>query len=511
MSDASSYQAVSITKRFGATVALDAVDFELRPFEIHALVGENGAGKSTLVKILTGATTPSEGRLLLAEQERTFRSPRDAQAAGIAVVHQDNQLFPDLTVWENVAATASVPAKVGPFVARRATGERVERVFDEFGIDVDARCRVRELAAANRKLVEIARALLLDPRFLLLDEPTATLTPDESDRLAELIGRLRDSGRGVVLVTHHLEEVLGLADRTTVLRDGRWAGTFSRTELSREVLVDAMLGGQVEHRERIARGALDEAVLEVRDLRLATHARPVTFDARAGELVALVGLVGSGATALLERLGGARHDMPGQIRVRGRRARLRSPAEAVRHGMGYLPGDRKTAGIVADQSVAVNVALASLPAMSRWGWCDRRRLSAAADDARRRLGIRCRSTSQPIRELSGGNQQKVMVARWLLSGVSVLLVDEPTHGVDIGARTEIHDHFRRFASTGGTVVFASSDLDEVLVLADRVLVLRKGEVGADITLNERPGLDRAALLQLITGLSREADEVEVRT
>lgn len=509
MTDAGSYQAVSVTKRYGATVALEEVDFELCRREIHALVGENGAGKSTLVKILTGATAPTEGHLVLGGEKRTFRSPRQAQGAGIAVVHQDNQLFPELTVWENVAATASVPAKIGPLVARRATGERVERVFEEFGIDVDPRRKVRQLAAAERKLVEIARALLLNPQFLLLDEPTATLTPDESERLVHLIQRLRQSGRGVVLVTHQLEEVLGFADRTTVLRDGRWAGTFPRTELTREVLVEAMLGGQVEHRDRVGRRAFDEAAIGVRDLRLAPRARCVEFTARVGEIVALVGLVGSGTTALLERLGGARRDLPAQIHLRGRTVRLRSSADAVRNGVGYLSRDRKTAGIVGDQSLAVNVALASLPALSRFGWSGRREMNEAAENARRRLGIRCTTTGQPMRTLSGGNQQKALVARWLLSGVSVLLVDEPTQGVDIGARADIHDHLRRFSSTGGTVVFASSDLDEVLVLADRVLILRRGEVAADIVLEERPELERADLLELMTGLSREADHQEV--
>jgi ribose transport system ATP-binding protein len=500
------FRARQVTVRYGNAAALDSVSFDLQMGEIHALVGENGAGKSTLVRVLTGATVPMDGTLLLDGQQTSFASPRDAQAAGVAVVHQDNQLFPDLTVWENVAATASLPSRVGPLVARRATCRRVERVFDEFGMDIDPLVKARTLAAAERKVVEIARALLLDPRFLLLDEPTATLTPDESERLAELIVRLRDSGRGIVLVTHHLEEVLGIADRTTVLRDGRWAGTFTRADLTRDVLISAMLGGQVEARLRTARAALDETVLEIRSLRLTPSARPIDLSVRRGELVAMVGLVGSGATALLERIGGARRDLPGTLVVRGRQRKLRSPADAVRHDIGYLSADRKGDGLVGEQSVAVNVALASLPKLTRAGFCDRRRIAAIAEEVKERLNIRCQSMHQPIRTLSGGNQQKALVARWLTSGVQIMLIDEPTHGVDIRARAEIHEHLRRFAADGGTVLFATSDLDEALVMADRILVMRKGEVGAELVIEEMPALDRAGLLALVTGLSAEGQE-----
>ena len=498
------YGAVGVTVRYGNAAALDGVDFDVRAGEVHALVGENGAGKSTLVKVLTGAVRPGEGTLLLDGVPRTFRSPREAQAAGIAVVHQDNQLFPDLTVWENVAATAALPVRVGPLVARRATAARVERVFEEFGIDIDPTAKARSLSAAERKVVEVARAILLDPSFLLLDEPTATLTPGEAEHLGDLIRRLRDGGRGVVLVTHHLEEVIGISDRTTVLRDGRWAGTFLRTDLTREVLVGAMLGGQVEERARAARVVRAEAVLEVRGLRLAPSARAVDLTVRSGEIVALVGLVGSGTTALLERVAGARRDLPGTLVLKDRPRALRSPAEAARWGIGYLPADRKGGGVVGDQSLAVNVVLASLRKFTRIGFADRRRIRSTAEDARQRFGIRCRDVGQPIAALSGGNQQKALVARWLVSGVELLVLDEPTHGVDIGARAEIHEHLRRYVSDAGSLLLATSDLDEALVLADRILVLRKGEIATEIVVDERPDLDRPALLALVTGLSREA-------
>lgn len=501
-----SFEANSITVRYGNAAALDAVSFSLQPGEIHALVGENGAGKSTLVRVLTGATSPTNGSLVLDGMSVSFASPREAQAAGVAVVHQDNQLFPDLTVWENVAATASLPARFGPFVARRATARRVERIFDEFQIDVDPGGRARELAAAERKIVEIARAVLLEPRFLLLDEPTATLTPGESEHLAELIRRLRDSGQGIVLVTHHLEEVLGLADRTTVLRDGRWAGTYPRADLTRETLVRAMLGDQIEERARTAREGSEQAALEIEELQLSPSARPIRLSLRGGEIVAMVGLIGSGATALLERLSGSRNDLPAAIQVAGSRQKLRSPADAVRHGIGFLSADRKEAGIVGDQSVAVNVALASLPSLSRFGFCDRRRMGTMAENARRRLGIRCQSVRQPIRTLSGGNQQKALIGRWLASGVAVMLIDEPTHGVDIGARAEIHRHLHDFAADGGSLLLATSDLDEALVIADRILVMRRGEIGAELVVDEMPQLDRGALLALLTGLSTEPQE-----
>ncbi len=497
------YQAVGITVRYAAAAALERVDFEVRTGEIHALVGENGAGKSTLVKVLTGAVRPTEGRLLLAGSRQSFHSPRDAQAAGIAVVYQDSQLFPGLTVWENVAATASLPARVGPFVARRATARRVERVFDEFGIDIDPMAKVGSLTAAERKMVEIARAVLLDPRFLLLDEPTATLTPGESDSLAELIRHLRANGRGIVLVTHHLDEVLSLSDRTTVLRDGRRVGTFAGAELTRDALVGAMLGRQVEERLGTSRPTRADIVLEVRRVQLTASASSVDLTVRAGEIVALVGLVGSGGTALLERLGGARRDIPCEVKLNSRIRSVRSPAEAKRWGVGFLSADRKGAGIVPDQSVAVNVALAALSEVCRLGFCDRKKMRRIAADAKQRLGIRCQDMGQTISTLSGGNQQKALVARWLVSGVKLLLIDEPTHGVDIGARAELHECLRQYASDGGSIVFATSDLDEALVLADRILVLRKGEIGTEVVVDDRLDLDRAALLALVTGLSRD--------
>jgi ABC-type sugar transport system ATPase subunit len=494
------YRAERVTKRYAGTVALLDATFEVVPGEVHALVGGNGAGKSTMVKILTGAVSPTEGELRLDGEILSFRSPRDARLAGIAVVHQDNQLFDELTVWENVAALSDPPRR-GPLLDRTLTRQRAGRVIRALGVYIDLDQRMRGLPATERKLVEIARGLLEDPRYLLLDEPTAALDPTEAKRLAQVIQRLKADGKGVVLVSHHLEEVLELADRVTVLRDGRVAGSFRRDDVDERRLIEAMVGGAPEPRAATSGTSAGAEILTVRGMVLAPGAEPLDLTLHRGEIVAVVGLVGSGVSKLLARVAGARPDPPAEIRVDGRPLRLRSTAEATRAGIGYLPPDRNAAGIIRDQSIAVNIGLASLRRLSRWGLCTNRQLAPTAVHMKEALNIRCRDTRQPIGTLSGGNQQKALIGRWLASGASILVIDEPTQGVDVAARAEIHGHLRRFVGGGNALLFGSSDLDEVLVLANRVLVLRKGELAEELDLTTGEVSDRHELLALVTGLS----------
>ena len=366
---------------------------------------------------------------------------------------------------------------------------------------------MRDIALQERKLLEIARALIQAPRILLpLDEPTAMLTPAESvSHLFDLVHRLRQQGLGVVLVTHHLEEVLEHADRTSVLRDGANVGTFERRQLDRSTLVQAMLGGHLEQRPKERSQARAHAALSVAGLQLRGDAPGIDLEVRQGEIVAVVGLLGCGASTLLQRITGF-SGVPTVLEVDGEQTTVRSPTGARRRGIGYVSSDRKRSGIVAGQSLARNVSFPDLPAVTRRGVLSVKLLRNRADDLKVRFDVRCESVDQAIGTLSGGNQQKALIGRWLAAGVRMLVLDEPTQGVDIGARQEIHGHLRGHAADGGARLRVT-DLDEVLLLADRVVVMRKGEVASVLDEAEVAAMTRGRLLSLIAGMDQVDSEV----
>ncbi|MGH8963008.1 MAG: sugar ABC transporter ATP-binding protein [Jatrophihabitantaceae bacterium] len=489
--------ATGVSQRYGGMAALQDVSFDVHTGEIHALLGENGAGKSTLMRVLTGVLVPDTGELCLDGERQSFGTPRDAQVAGIGVVHQDYHLFPELSVAENVCGV-SVRAPSHAGMVSRASMDRIARdLLRSLGTDVDPRRRVAGLDAAERKLIEIARALLEKPRFLLLDEPTAALEPRETDRLLDVISSLRDRGTGIILVTHRLGEVCRVADRASILRDGRNVGTLPRPELSPRALSELIVGSAVVELDGPSHAA-GAPVLEIDGLRLRSGAEPVHLHVGARELVAVVGLVGSGVPELLGAVSGSRPNKRADIRVSGRPVAIRSPLHARRAGIGFAPEDRKRSGLMLQQSIATNMGLASLGNFSRGGFSDRPALSTAAQDARRRFDIRCQSVDQLVGRLSGGNQQKVLLGRWHLADVSTLVVQEPSQGVDIAARREIHEHLLGFAAAGGQVLFSSSDLDEVRAIAHRIYVLHAGEVSTvfDNFGEHRPS--RAALTEAMT-------------
>ena len=486
-----------VTHRYGGVAALTDVGFDVSTGEVHALLGENGAGKSTLVRVLTGALLPDAGELAIDGRPLRFSTPRDAQAAGIGVVHQDYHLFPDLTVAENVGAVSVHAPSRGRIVDRRRMVSTARELLGDLGIDVDPRKKAGNLDAAERKLIEIARALLQRPRFLLLDEPTAALEPRETDRLLDVITRLRDRGTGVILVTHRLGEVCRVADRATALRDGRSVGTLPKHELTPAALTHLIVGSAVTDLDGPAHRAGPPAV-EVRGLRLRADAEPIDLTVGEREVVAVIGLVGSGVPAVLGAVAGSVPDRDASITVDGTPARITGPREARRLGIGFAPEDRKRKGLLLGQSIAANMGLGSLPSWGRAGFTQHGALRRAAEEAGAIFDIRCRSVDQPVGALSGGNQQKVLLGRWHLAGVSTLVVQEPSQGVDIGARHEIHKHLEAFAAGGGRVLFSSSDIDEVRAIAHRIYVLHAGEVSAvfDNTGPER--LSRAALTQAMT-------------
>lgn len=487
-------RARAVSRTFGAVQALWNVDLAVRAGEVHALLGENGAGKSTLVKILAGALEPSAGAVELDGRSVRFFHPSAAMAAGIAVVHQDPNLFDDMSVAHNVLA-GQRPPTVGPFLARRRIIERARRLLDELGVALDVTARVGELGAGQRKLVEIARALAAPRRVLILDEPTASLEAAETEMVLRLVEHVAAQGQAVLLVTHRLNEVRRLAHRATVLRDGRRVGLLHGDEIDPDRIVTLMLGYQPEASVSLSHRCQDVPVLRIEGLALAPRRPSFPVELRRGEILGLTGLAGSGAVdtiRCLAGLGGGRV----VAEVNGRRVRLSSPAAAVAAGIGFIPEDRKGAGLVLSQSVASNVVLAQLPSVSNRGWLLRQRRRAVADRYRHQLGIRCAHVDQAVEELSGGNQQKVLIAKWVHAAVPILLLEEPTHGVDVGARQAIHRQLLDFAASGGSIIMLSSELDELIALCHRIAVFHAGRL---VEVIDGPTADPGRLTALQTG------------
>ncbi|MDO8212044.1 sugar ABC transporter ATP-binding protein [Conexibacter sp. CPCC 206217] len=500
------FAAEHVVHAYGANVVLHDVGFTLERGRVAALIGENGSGKSTLLKIMTGALTPTGGQLSIAGRSVVFANPGDAQRAGIAVVHQDYNLIDDLSIAENVYALGHPLPRRGPLrrVDRRRLHALVDGLLGELGITLAPGRLVRTLDAVERKFVEIARAMVVRPRFLILDEPTASLEPAAAARVLTLIEQLRDGGAGVALVSHRLDEVTRVSDEVTVLRDGRRLAAVATAATDRRELA-RLVGGAHAERARVARAGASPATaapppagdtrppaLRLRDVRIAAAGAPIELDVRVGEVVGLTGLLGSGAARLLAMLGGAT-PLDGVAELGGAATRIRTPIEAQRAGIGFIAEDRKGAGLVPDQSVAENIALASLQRTSRGPWLRRRAIDEQARRFRDEFDIRLPSIHAPVRSLSGGNQQKVLLARALATGARVLVIDEPTHGVDVGGKAQIHTLLRDFAARGGAVLIASTDIDEILDLCDRVGVLRHGELVALRPVGELSRVDLTVL------------------
>jgi ABC-type sugar transport system ATPase subunit len=473
-----------ISKRFPGVAALTDVSFEVRTGECHALLGENGAGKSTLGKILAGLYRPDGGRVLIAGREARFHSPREAVQAGVALVHQELVFCPNLSVAENLCLH-DLP-KRGLFVDRRRLREKAEALAARVGLEVDVGRPLSSLSIAQEQLAQIAAAVGLGARVLVFDEPTSSLGREEVDRLFGLIRQLQTSGVTMIYVSHRLEEVFEICQSVTVLRDGRHVATRPVGEVSHDEFVRMMVGRPVEDVTHKARGPAGQqsqrARLRVRGLASAGRFADINLQVRSGEIVGLAGLVGAGRTEILEALFGLDSTARGEIIVDDHSVHIRSPRGAQALGITLIPEDRKRQGLVLGMNVRENVTLPSIDRFRRlFGAADRRAESALADRCRQELSIRAPANETPIAALSGGNQQKVVFARGLAADCRILLIDEPTRGVDVGAKREIHDLIRQLAAKGAGVLVVSSDLPELLALADRVVVLRRGTIAAELS------------------------------
>lgn len=468
-----------IGKSFGGVRVLEDVDFDVRAGEVHALAGENGAGKSTLMRILTGALPEYEGAIRLAGRTVRFASPPHAFQHGIRIIHQELSLVPALSVLDNIFMGRE---RAGAFrLDRRAEEQRVRPVLDRLGLALDLQQPVEELPLAHQQLVELAKALVFEARLLVMDEPTSALNAQEVERLLAVVRDLRSRGCGIVYITHRMEEVYRVADRITVLRDGRRVATERADVLTRERLVQAMIGRAEGEQYPPARPLAGPLRLQVRDFRV-KRARGlavdgVSLEARAGEIVGLAGLEGSGRSELLMGLfGGLGCSASGEVRIEGRRVSVDCPARAVREGLALLTSDRKTTGLVMSMDAGANITLASQERHACRGWRRLRSERAALERQVRQLGIRGVVEGREIATLSGGNQQKVALGKWLETGPRILLLDEPTRGIDVGAKHEIYQLMQRWKEQGLALLLVTSELPELLALADRILVLHRGRL-----------------------------------
>jgi rhamnose transport system ATP-binding protein len=463
-------------KSFGAVQALIDGSVTLRAGEVHALLGENGAGKSTLVKILAGVYQPDSGTLAAGGREVTLHGPAAAQAAGIAVIYQEPTLFPDLTVSENMFIGRQ-PLRNGRRIDRRAMQDEAAATFKRLGVPLDPARIARGLSIADQQVVEIGKALSLDARVIVMDEPTAALSATEVERLFEVIRTLKAQGAAVLFISHRLEEVFAICQTVTVMRDGRHVLTSDLAGLTANDLVRAMVGRELAGRppEEVGTGP-GEPVLTVERLTREGVFTDVSFTVRAGEIVALAGLVGAGRSEVARAVFGIDRYDAGQVSVHGRRLKKASPTNAMAAGIGFVPEDRRQQGLVMDMSVQQNVALASLDALRKGGLIRARAERAMAADWAARLAIKYGRLTDPVSMLSGGNQQKVVLAKWLGRKPTVLIVDEPTRGIDVGTKAEVHHLLTELARSGVAVLMISSELPEVLGVAERVLVMREGRL-----------------------------------
>ncbi len=484
-----------IYKSFPGVQAVNDVSLEVYGGQILALVGENGAGKSTLMNIINGVTALDAGSIYLDGQAVHITSPRRALELGITMIHQELALIPELTVGQNLYLGRE-PRRWGGWIDWSRVYRLAQQELDRLGIDISARAKINDLSIAERQLVEIAKALSYRARLIALDEPTSSLTSRETETLFRLVRMLRAEGVALIYISHRLEEVFELADRIAVMRDGQLVGEGSAEEFTPSRLVHLMVGRELAEFFPKSSTTRGEPILRVVNLHSGKEVRGVSFELHKGEIVGMAGLVGSGRSNVARLLFGADPLQKGEIWFEGKRVELRSPRDAIRLGIGLVPEDRKTQGLFLKQSVRYNVASVLLQLLSRLSFINFRAINQAVRQLVERLRIRTPSLSQQVRNLSGGNQQKVVISRWLALNPKVLILDEPTRGVDVGAKAEIHALMNELAAQGMAILMISSELPEVLGVSDRILVMREGCIVAEMT---REDATQDRIMQAATG------------
>jgi len=466
-----------IEKSFPGVKALRGVDLTLRSGEVLALLGENGAGKSTLIKMLGGAHRPDQGSIHICGQRVELSSPISAIAAGIGVIYQEFNLIPHLSAWENIFLGKE---RSSVFVERNTERRRAKELFDQIGVPVPIDTPCGELSIAQQQLVEIAKALSQDARLIVMDEPSAAITPQEVERLFHIIRDLKSRGIGVIYISHRLDEIFNIADRVVVLRDGQLAGEGETRSLTRQQMIEWMVGREIQNEFPKTRHTQKQVRLSVRNLNRGNAVRDVNFDIRAGEVLGVTGLIGAGRTETARLIFGADRYETGQISLDGRSLDIRSPRDAIRNGICLLTEDRKGQGLILELSVRDNFGLPNLSDFSRFNFINPSNERAAFSKYVQQLQIKIPDQEQLARNLSGGNQQKVVLAKWLERNAEVLIFDEPTRGIDVGAKYEIYLLINALAKQGKAILMISSELPEVIGMSDRILVMHEGRITGEI-------------------------------
>lgn len=474
-----------ISKAFPGVQALRDVHLTVAPGEIHALVGENGAGKSTLMKVLTGAYQADAGTITWRGQPVAIHAPGDAQALGISMIHQELSLLPYMTVGQNVFLGREPRGRLPGFIDWRTLYRQTADWLDQLDLNVDPRAEARGLSIAQQQMVEVAKALSLEASLIVMDEPTSSLTEQETEVLFSMMRALRERGVAIIYISHRLEEVFAIADRVTVLRDGRYIATHPTTELTPQRVVSLMVGRElVEEMYAYSPTERRDVALETVNLSDGRELHGVSFSLHGGEILGVAGLIGAGRTALAETLFGIRRAVTGEIRLGGKARRMRSPQQAIQAGLGFVPEDRKQQGLFLNMAVRENIVMSGMGQVTRLGFVRPAQANQVAGAFVKRLDVRTPSLRQLVRNLSGGNQQKVVIARWLMLQPRVLILDEPTRGVDVGAKAEIHALMRQLAAEGVAVLMISSELPEVLGVSDRILVMHEGRITGEFNRDE---------------------------
>jgi rhamnose transport system ATP-binding protein len=497
-----------ITKIFPGVRALDDVHFSLKKGEIHGLMGENGAGKSTFIKIITGVHQPNSGTIRLEGESVHFRHPNDAQRLGIAAIYQHVTCYPDLSVAENIFMGHEKTANRGLRIDWRQMYEESQGILDQLDVNFTSRTRMGDLSVAQQQIVEIAKALSANAKIIIMDEPTAALSQHESQELYRITEQLRDDGASIIFISHRLEDIYRLADRVTVFRDSRYIGTWEAEELTQDKLVVAMVGREITQMFPKREVHIGDEVLRVENLSRIGYFRDLSFSVRQGEIVALTGLVGAGRTEVCESIYGIAPADEGSIYLEGKPVEVRSAVAALDFGIGYLPEDRQLQGLVLPWSISKNITLPSLDVYSKRGWLDRQKEHIESGRLSTKLGVKAATVFTKASALSGGNQQKVVFSKILTKELKLIILDEPTKGVDIGAKAAIYEIIGELAEQGYGVLFVSSEMPEVLGLSDRIVVMKEGRMTALLETaktNQEEILNAAMVVD--TGAMKQSEEV----
>lgn len=469
-----------IQKYFSGVHALRGVDFELRAGEVHALMGENGAGKSTLIKVLCGIHKRDGGTIELFGEEVAFNNIAESQAAGISVIHQELNMMNHLTVAQNIFIGREF--KKGVFIDDKAMEEEAQRLFDRMGVKIDPSTKLGTLTVGRQQMVEIAKAVSRECKLLVLDEPTAALTLPEVEELFKIMAELKEKGIGMIYISHRMDEITRISDRVTVMRDGEYVDTVETAEVTKDDIVRMMVGRVIMGDKKVASTVSADApvVLEVKNLNAGKEVQNVSFQLRRGEILGFAGLMGAGRTEVARALYGADKKQTGEIYINGVKVNIKTPEQAVKNGICYLSEDRKRYGLMLAKSVAENSAIASIDKFVHAGWIDDKKIKTVAEEINALLRTKTPSMEQLLKNLSGGNQQKVIIARWLIKDCDIFIFDEPTRGIDVGAKSEMYTLMEKLASEGKSIIMISSELAEIQRLSDRVIVMCEGRITGEL-------------------------------